>query len=189
LVLDAAGKEAIILETVGVGQDEIEIVRVADCTIVVLTPGAGDEVQTLKAGILEIADIFVLNKADYDQSDDFAQHLLGMLSLGPQRGGWDARVIRTVATEGKGIEELAQEINRFRNAHSGSQIRAEREVEYWKNWLVRSLERRVIEQIVQRGGTTESLDKMASAVAARQKNPYDAADEMLVALGLGEKKQ
>jgi LAO/AO transport system kinase len=185
LLLDAAGKDVIILETVGVGQDEIEIARVADCTILVLVPGAGDEVQTLKAGILEIADVFVLNKSDYDKTDEFAQHILGMLSLGPQRGDWNAEMMRTVATEGKGVDDLASEIDRFRDAHSASDIRRKREVDYWKNWIVRSVQGRVAEKIA----TNQSLDKMASEVAARQRNPYDAADEILAASGIEQQKR
>ncbi|HXA56748.1 MAG TPA: methylmalonyl Co-A mutase-associated GTPase MeaB [Candidatus Acidoferrum sp.] len=188
LLLDASGKEVIILETVGVGQDEIDIVSVADCTIVVVVPGAGDEVQALKAGILEIADIFVLNKADYDKGDEFAQHIQGMLSLGPQRGDGSPKVIRTVATEGKGIEDLAVEIGRFREAHSAAQVRRKREIEYWKNWLARSVEQRVAEKIAAQAATNPSFDKMASAIAARQKNPYDAADELFAALGFGQRK-
>jgi LAO/AO transport system kinase len=186
LLLDAAGKDVIILETVGVGQDEIEIVRVADCTIVVLVPGAGDEVQTLKAGILEIADIFVLNKTDHDGSDAFAQHILGMLSLGPQRGEWHAKMIRTVATESNGIDDLTNEIDRFRDAHSAEGIRRQRELAYWKNWIARSVQQRVTEKLASQGSTGRSLDKMASEIAARKMNPYDAANEMLVALGLAQ---
>jgi LAO/AO transport system kinase len=189
LLLDAAGKDVIILETVGVGQDEIEIVRVADCTIVVLIPGAGDEVQALKAGILEIADIFALNKSDYNGADEFAQHILGMLSLGPQHSGWNPKVIRTVASEGKGIEDLSQEIDRFRDAHSAADVRKNREMAYWKNWLVRSIQQRVIDGITKQRTSSGTLDSIALDVAARKTNPYDAADQIFSALGLGKLNQ
>ncbi|HKQ86263.1 MAG TPA: methylmalonyl Co-A mutase-associated GTPase MeaB, partial [Candidatus Acidoferrales bacterium] len=96
LLLDAAGKDVILLETVGVGQDEIEVVRVADCTLVVLVPGSGDEVQSLKAGLMEIADIFVLNKADYENAAQFEEQLLSVLQLAPPRDGWTPKIVRTI---------------------------------------------------------------------------------------------
>ena len=116
LLLDAAGKEMILIETVGVGQGEIEIVRFADCTVVVLMPGMGDDIQNLKAGLMEIGDIFVLNKSDREGAQRFEQQLTAMLQLAPERDGWKPPIVRTVATEGKGIEDLAQQIARFRAA-------------------------------------------------------------------------
>src|SRR5256886_4608986 len=99
LVLDAAGKKQILIETVGVGQDEIDIVRLADCGVVVLVPGLGDDIQSMKAGLMEIADIFVLNKADREGADRLEEQLHAMLSLVMPRDGWHPPVIRTVATE------------------------------------------------------------------------------------------
>jgi LAO/AO transport system kinase len=188
LLLDAAGKESIFVETVGVGQDEIEIARVADCTIVVLAPGAGDEIQALKAGLLEIADIFVVNKADHDMGGDFAKQILDMSSLGSSRGDWQPKLIRTVATEGKGVEELAQEIGRFRDAHAEAHHRHTREVEYWKNWLLRFVHHRVIEQITKSDSTGQRLDAIAAAIASRQENPYAAAEQLLSQLSISRKK-
>ena len=107
------GKDMILVETVGVGQGEIEIVRLADCTLVVLVPGMGDDVQSLKAGLMEIADIFVLNKSDREGADRFEQQLLAILQLVPERDGWKPPVVRTVATEGKGVSELARQIALF----------------------------------------------------------------------------
>ncbi|MBA0084000.1 MAG: methylmalonyl Co-A mutase-associated GTPase MeaB, partial [Acidobacteria bacterium Pan2503] len=107
LLLDAAGKEHVLIETVGVGQDEIDIVRLADCVLVVLVPGLGDDIQNMKAGLMEIGDIFVLNKADREGADRLEQQLLAMISLVMPRDGWQPPVIRTVATENKGIRELA----------------------------------------------------------------------------------
>jgi LAO/AO transport system kinase len=184
LLLDAAGKDVIILETIGVGQDEIEVVRVADCTVVVLVPGAGDEVQTLKAGLLEIADIFVLNKADHNENDEFASQLQHTLSLSPRRESWNSKTIRTVATEGKGIQELVFEIERFREAHADTHHRQAHELAYWKNWLVRLIQQRVAERMSADDSAARSLDKIASAVASRKKDPYAAADEILASLGL-----
>src|SRR5258705_6622414 len=104
LLLDAAGKRQIIIETVGVGQDEIDIVRLADCVVVVLVPGLGDDIQSMKAGLMEIADIFVLNKADREGVDRLEEQLHAMLSLVMPRDGWRPPVIRTVATENSGVD-------------------------------------------------------------------------------------
>src|ERR1700689_934554 len=137
LLLDAAGKEMILIETVGVGQGEIEVVRLADCTLVVLMPGMGDEVQNLKAGLMEIGDIFVLNKCDREGAGRFEQQLLAMLQMVPEREGWRPPVVRTVATESKGVAELAREIARFREHFANAHDRRARELAYWKEWLGR----------------------------------------------------
>ena len=122
LLLDAAGKRQILIETVGVGQDEVDIVRLADCVLVVLVPGLGDDIQNMKAGLMEIGDIFVLNKADREGADRLEEQLHAMLALVVPRDGWHPLVLRTIATDNKGIEALAAAIAKFR-AHfeSGSE--------------------------------------------------------------------
>src|SRR6202166_3870941 len=105
LILDASGKQHVLVETVGVGQDEVDIVRLADCTLVLLVPGMGDDVQNMKAGLMEIADIFVLNKSDREGVDHLEAQLQAMLELAPERDGWKPTIIRTVATENKGVDE------------------------------------------------------------------------------------
>src|SRR3954469_15337186 len=131
LVLDAAGKDVILVETVGVGQDEIEIVRTADVSIVTLVPGAGDDVQALKAGVMEIADIFVVNKADREGADRAAASLEAMLSLqayGP--GQWRPPILQTEATTGRGVAGLLENVDRFRTqtrAQQGDRRRARAE--------------------------------------------------------------
>src|SRR5216683_3289021 len=110
LILDAAGKQNVLVETVGVGQDEVDIVRLADCTLVLLVPGMGDDIQNMKAGLMEIADIFVLNKSDREGVDRLEQQLQAMLQIVPVRDGWKPPVVRTVASENKGIEALAAAI-------------------------------------------------------------------------------
>src|ERR1700734_3771748 len=146
LLLDAAGKDVIIVETVGVGQGEIEIVRLADCTIVVLMPGMGDDVQNLKAGLMEIGDIFVLNKCDREGADRFEQQLKGILQLVPEREGWKPQVIRTIAADNKGIDALAAEIERFRKHFENAHERQAREIGHWKEWILRLLEARLMER-------------------------------------------
>jgi len=179
LLLDAAGKDIVLIETVGVGQGEIEIVRLADCTLVVLVPGMGDDVQSLKAGLMEIANIFVINKSDREGAERLEEQVRALLQLQPEQEGWRPPLVRTVATENKGIDELARQIDLFREHVARSQDRRARDVAYWKNWLVRLLERRVIEQVFAKGITEGELEAIATQVATRQKDPYSAVSEIL----------
>src|SRR5258708_18057151 len=117
LRLDAAGKQQILSETVGVGQDEIDIVRLADCVVVVLVPGLGDDIQNMKAGLMEIADIFVLNKSDREGADRLEEQIHAMLSLVMPRDGWHPPVIRTVATQNSGIDNLDRKSTRLNSSH------------------------------------------------------------------------
>ena len=185
LILDAAGRDVILIETVGVGQDEIDVASVADCTLVVVVPGSGDEVQSLKAGLMEIADIFVLNKSDDKDSERFEQQLEFALQLAPRREGWNPVIVKTVATETMGIEDLARQIGAFRAAHAAEGDRRAREVEYWRNRLTQIIQQRVAAFIV--GDRSARLEAAALAVASRKKDPFAAADEMLASLGLKQK--
>src|SRR6185295_6359850 len=125
-VLDAAGKNPVIVETVGVGQDEIDIVKLADVSIVVLVPGMGDDIQALKAGIMEIGDIFVINKCDRPGVEKMERAVLAMLSLAQRSDGWQPPVIKTVATDGTGIDELIDTIRRYHALFQNSPARAEK---------------------------------------------------------------
>ena len=136
LLLDAAGKRRVIIETVGVGQDEIDIVRLADCVMVVMVPGLGDDIQNMKAGLMEIADIFVLNKSDRDGVERLEAELEAMLHLAPERNGWKPMIVRTVATENKGVDELAEAIAKYRESSNSSAERQERKIEHWKSRLL-----------------------------------------------------
>jgi LAO/AO transport system kinase len=123
LLLDAAGRDYVIIETVGVGQDEVEIANVADLTVLVLVPGMGDDVQAIKAGIMEIADIFVINKADHPGAERVEQEIHGVLSLRNRADGWMPPVLRTVATEGAGVEELLAAIRAYPRRHGDTATR------------------------------------------------------------------
>jgi LAO/AO transport system kinase len=185
LLLDAAGKEIVFVETVGVGQGEIEVVRLADCTLVVLVPGMGDDVQSLKAGLMEIADIFVLNKSDHPDAGRFEQQLSAILQLVPERHGWRAPVVRTVATQNEGIAELAREISRFHEHFDKVEDRRARELAYWKEWMMRLLETRLLERALGSRPAGEEFERLAADVAARKKDPYTAVKEILARAGLG----
>src|SRR6476620_9574815 len=116
-ILDAAGYAKIIVETVGVGQDEVEVVKAADVSVVVLVPGMGDDIQAIKAGIMEIGDIFVINKADRDGVHSTEKELESLLSLATRDDSWHPPIVKTVATEGKGVEDLAAAIESYRDFH------------------------------------------------------------------------
>jgi LAO/AO transport system kinase len=179
LVLDAAGKKQILIETVGVGQDEIDIVRLADCVVVVLVPGLGDDIQSMKAGIMEIADIFVLNKADREGADRLEEQLHAMLSLVMPRDGWHPPVIRTVATESSGIDVLAAAIEKFRLHFESSGHREKKHQEHWKNRLLGLLESRLLEQVLHGAEGEKKLERLAAEVAQRRKDPFTAVSELL----------
>src|SRR6202022_4050936 len=120
----------------GVGQDEVDIVRLADCTLVLLVPGMGDDVQNMKAGLMEIADIFVLNKSDREGVENLETQLEATLELAPERNGWKPKIVRTVATENKGINELAAAIADYREHFGQDTNRQSKRVEHWKRRLV-----------------------------------------------------
>jgi LAO/AO transport system kinase len=184
LLLDAAGKRQILIETVGVGQDEIDIVRLADCVVVVLVPGLGDDVQNMKAGLMEIGDIFVLNKSDREGADRLEEQLHAMLSLVMPRDGWHPPVLRTVATENKGVGKLAETIGKFRTHFESSGERAKKHAEHWRNHLLELLESRLVESVLKSAGGEAALNQLAVAVAERRKDPFAAVNEILAKSGL-----
>jgi LAO/AO transport system kinase len=178
LVLDAAGKDIIIIETVGVGQDEIDIIRTADVSIVTLVPGTGDDVQALKAGIMEIADIFIVNKADREGADRLASTIESNLSLQAYgEADWRPPILKTVATSGQGVPEVVEAIWRFREHATRTQAARRRtRSEYRLRELVSTrfmdhLEREVL-------GEGE-LASVVDRVAARELDPYTAANDLL----------
>ena len=179
LLLDAAGKRQILIETVGVGQDEIDIVRLADCVLVMLVPGLGDDIQNMKAGLMEIGDIFVLNKADREGADRLEEQLHAMLSLVMPRDGWQPPVVRTVATENRGVDELAATIEKFRKHFESSGERRKKHIEHWKNRLIEMLESRLLERVLGGKNSEARLEELAAAVAEREKDPFSAVAELL----------
>jgi LAO/AO transport system kinase len=184
LLLDAAGKQEVLIETVGVGQDEIDIVRLADCVLVVLVPGMGDDIQNMKAGLMEIADIFVLNKADREGAGRLEQQLKAMLSLVMPRDGWHPPVVRTVASESQGIESLAETIGEFRKHFEASGQRERKHVEHWKRRLLELIESRLVERVLGGADGEARLARMAKEVAERRKDPFTAVNEMLAKSGV-----
>lgn len=176
--LDAAGFEVILVETVGVGQDEIDIARQAQTVIVVETPGLGDDIQALKAGILEIADILVINKADLPGADSAAGSLQAMLGLGPaEADGWQPPIVKTVGTTGEGVERLAEEVFRHRDHLRRSGEGERRERERAQSDLTERLRERLFERW--QGAAKKDLTEMARRIAARECSPEEAVEELL----------
>jgi LAO/AO transport system kinase len=170
VLLDAAGKDAILIETVGVGQDEVEVARLTDVTIVVLVPGMGDDVQAIKAGIMEIADIFVINKSDRPGADTLERELRALLSMNPGRDGWVPPILRVVATDGKGISEVLAATREFQELGTSGVRRAQ----LWSARLREMLRERLLERL-----PAADLERAAGQVAARERDPYSIIDDWL----------
>ena len=173
LVLDAAGKDVIIIETVGVGQDEVDIIRTADVSVVMLVPGTGDEVQALKAGIMEIADIFVVNKADREGADSVMQSIVANLSLQTfAPGEWRPPIVKTQATNDVGISELWAEIGKFRQHSSATRAARQRARQEYR---FRELLSHQFLQRVEQSLPAGELNRLFDRLAARELDPYTAA--------------
>ena len=162
-VVEASGKDVILIETVGVGQDEIDIVRLADITIVVLVPGMGDDVQSLKAGIMEIADIFVLNKSDREGADRLEKEVRAMQSLASQHGDWIPPIVRTVASNGDGIVELAVAMNQFQQWLDKDDHLKGRRQSFWRARLREMIQYQLLRELGSRGFSEASLSEIQPA--------------------------
>lgn len=178
-ILDAAGYAKVVVETVGVGQDEVEIVKAADVCVVVLVPGMGDDIQAIKAGIMEIADIFVINKADREGVYSTEKELDALLSLSHREDGWQPPIIKTIATESKGIEDLAAAIESYRAFNFKSELGNERRraVARWR--ILELLRERLVSRTLESKSASERLDALADEVARRQRDPYSAVEELI----------
>jgi LAO/AO transport system kinase len=178
-VLDAAGCEVILIETVGVGQSEVEIAGLADTTLVLIAPGMGDGIQAAKAGILEIGDLYVINKADRDGADQVRRDLRGMLSLAEQvEGAWKPPIVKTVASKGEGVDEVVAEIAKHRAWLESSGELATRRTRRARD----EIEAIAVTALRRRWGDVHGrseLDDLAKRVATGESDPYAAADELL----------
>jgi LAO/AO transport system kinase len=170
ILLDAAGRDVVLIETVGVGQDEVEIAKLADVTVVVLVPGMGDDVQAIKAGIMEIADVFVINKADQPEPDRLEREIKAIQSLSTRKDGWVPPVLRTVATAGQGIGETLAAVRSFLERSD----RKQRAVANWNLRLREMLRERLLDRF-------PDLDFQSAAeeVAQRHADPYTIIDAWL----------
>ena len=178
-ILDAAGFEKIIVETVGVGQDEVEIVKTADVSVVVLVPGMGDDIQAIKAGIMEIGDVFVINKSDREGVLRTQKELEALLSLAHRPDFWNPPIVKTVATENKGIEDLSAAIESYRAFQSGTEASLTRKqaVARWR--LLELLQERLLNELLSQNGTEARLQQLAERVATKETDLYTAVEELI----------
>jgi LAO/AO transport system kinase len=178
-ILDAAGFEKIIVETVGVGQDEVEIVKTADVCVVVLVPGMGDDIQTIKAGIMEIGDVFVINKADREGVLRTEKELEALLSLAMRDDQWEPPIVKTVATENKGTGDLAAVIDRYREFQGNGTATSGRRQAIARWRIMELLRERLLSDTLRPPSATEALTRLAAEVAAKQRDPYSAVEELM----------
>lgn len=179
-ILDAAGFEKVIVETVGVGQDEVEIVKTADVSVVVLVPGMGDDIQAIKAGIMEIGDVFVINKADREGVLRTQKELEALLSLAHRPDMWNPPIIKTIATENKGIEDLAAAIESYTDFNSSEADAAGARKFAVARWrLIELLQEALIRRLIDTNGKSDEIDRLADRIAKREIDPYTAIDEIL----------
>ncbi len=188
-ILDAAGFEKIIVETVGVGQDEVEIVKAADVSVVILVPGMGDDIQAIKAGIMEIGDVFVINKADRDGVLRTEKELEALLSLASRPDGWEPPIVKTVATENSGIEELAAAVESYRNFQKSTESSRVRRASIARWRILELLRERLLARVLGVDGADERLDALALEVADKQRDPYSAVEEFIAVTPRGETHQ
>ncbi|HSK55615.1 MAG TPA: methylmalonyl Co-A mutase-associated GTPase MeaB [Jiangellales bacterium] len=181
-VLDAAGCQVVLVETVGVGQSEVEVAALADTTLVLLAPGLGDGIQAAKAGILEVGDVFVVNKADRDGADQVARDLRGMIGLGERRpGAWRPPIVKTIASRAEGLDGVVDAVDRHRSW-------MERTGELDRRRLRRArdeIEAIAVTALRERFGDLHGdarLDRLAGRLVAGETDPYTAADEIIAAL-------
>jgi LAO/AO transport system kinase len=181
-VLDASGRDVILIETVGVGQDEVDIVRLADITVVILVPGMGDDVQTIKAGIMEIADIFVINKSDREGAERVEREIRALQSLAVRQDGWIPPIVKTVASEGTGVPELAAAVAAYEAYLQKENLTLKKSVENWQERLVEMLRDAMLEKAREHLGNGK-VARLAAEVAEHKRDPYTLVEELASGVG------
>ncbi len=176
-VLDGSGRDLVLIETVGVGQDEVDIVRLADITIVILVPGMGDDVQTIKAGIMEIADIFVINKSDREGAERVEREIRALQSLALRSDRWTPPIVKTVASEGAGIEELAAAVISYEEYLKNENLAAKRNIENWQQRLLEMLRESLFEKALEQ--LQRDLPRYAAEIAEHKRDPYTLVEEIV----------
>jgi len=186
--LDASGKDIILIETVGVGQDEVDIVRLADITVVILVPGMGDDVQTIKAGIMEIADIFVINKSDREGADRVEREIRAMQTLAIRKDQWTPPIVKTVASEGKGITDLAAVISNYEKFLQQKNLLLKKKISNWQERLVEMLRDALLDRLINERMQKGDVARLAADVAEHRRDPYSLVEEIVnTYTGLGDR--
>ncbi|HWR13319.1 MAG TPA: methylmalonyl Co-A mutase-associated GTPase MeaB [Terriglobales bacterium] len=176
-VMDASGRDVILIETVGVGQDEVDIVRLAEVTVVILVPGMGDDVQTIKAGIMEIADVFVINKSDRDGAERVEREIRSMQSLSVRKDEWVPPVVKTVASDGTGISELATAIGSYQEFLGKSDLGRKKSIENWRERLIEMLRDTLLQRVLKE--QDGRVDTYAAEIAEHKRDPYSLIEELV----------
>ena len=182
-VLDASGRDVVMIETVGVGQDEVDIVRLADVTIVVLVPGMGDDVQTIKAGIMEIADIFVINKSDREGAERVEREIRAMQTLAVRKDKWTPPIVKTVASNGTGIDELVQAIESYRVYLEQSDRARARRIENWRGRIAEMLRDALFQRVLSHYLSDREAVRLATDVVEHKRDPYSLIEKIVEGLG------
>lgn len=178
-VIEASGKDVILIETVGVGQDEVDIVRLADVTVVVLVPGMGDDVQSIKAGIMEIADLFVVNKADREGADRLEKEVRAMQSLASRSGGWIPPVIKTIASTGEGMDGFTAAIEGIKQWLNTDGHLVARRKQYWQERIAEMMRQALMRQVREHGLTDAEMEMHAERVAGKLEDPYTLVPQLV----------
>ena len=182
-LLDAAGKQIVFIETVGVGQDEIDIVRLADVTVVILVPGMGDDVQTIKAGIMEIADIFVINKSDREGAERVEREIRAMQTLDIRHDDWTPPIVKTVASDGNGVPDLVKAIASYRQYLKRKDLMLRKKVSNWRERLVEMLRKALLDRMIREQLDPEHLNQYAREIAEHKRDPYSLVEELVTNFG------
>ncbi len=178
-VLDASGRDVVLIETVGVGQDEIDVVRLADVTVVVLVPGMGDDVQSIKAGIMEVADVFAINKADRDGAERVEREVRAMQSLAMRKDNWVPPIVKTVATEGVGVDKLATAIADYEGFLRKNGLTRGYKIERWRERLVQMLRDSLLERVLRERMDDAKFRALAAEIADGKRDPYSLIEEIV----------
>ena len=178
-ILDAAGCDVVLIETVGVGQDEVEVARLANATALLLVPGMGDEVQTFKAGVMEIADLYVLNKADLPGADRLEQEVEAMLSMATRGDGWRVPIVKAIATTGSGIGEVRKALEQFRCFQEQSAGKEKRRRGYWRSRLLELLRRNLFDTVTRERLRDGSLEQFVDDLLQHRADPYSLVEKIV----------
>ncbi len=189
LIVEASGKDTVLIETVGVGQDEVDVMRVADVTVVVLVPGMGDDVQSIKAGLMEIADVFVINKSDREGADRVEREIRVMQSLATSHAAWVAPVVKTVATTGDGISSLTETIDRFSAWLKDSGGLQNRRALAWQKRMTEMAREELIRRLSMHGLDAEVFAHYAAAVSRGEEDPYELIPQLLQKAWAGHEQE
>ena len=184
-ILDAAGCDVVLIETVGVGQDEVEVARLADATALLLVPGMGDEVQTFKAGVMEIADLYVINKTDLPGADRLEQEVQAMLSMASRADGWHPPIVKAIATAGSGVGEVRQALEQFRSFQEQSALKEKRRRAYLRSCFLELLRRELFEKVIRERLSDGSLEQFVDDLLQHRADPYSLV-ERTVAESVGK---